>query len=615
MGLTVALSNALSGMKAGQEGLDILSRNVANSGSPGYHKQSLSVIDTLGVNSSYVRKGAVTRAFNQTLQNHYTLSTSDSGYVNIRAGMLDRWQVALGKPGDAGALDTVFGGFQTAMSNLATSPDNFATRAQAVTAAQTLAGTLNDLSNQVQSLRREAEGKMESDVTVLNQQLVALEKINGRLGDQGLDPSSRATLMDQRDRLVSQVAEVVDLRVDYRPDDTVSLMTRSGVGLLDNRASVFAFQSAGVIAATSRSSTDPAQSGVGRLTLSTPSGLEIDLVQQNVFRSGEMAGLIELRDKTLVQAQDQLDEIAAAIAQAMSTVQTQGTAVTVGAATGIEVDLAGIRNGNDFVLDYVQGGAKRTLRVVRVDDISKLPLDYVDAAGQRVVGLDFSGGTGSVATQLQTALGAGFSVSNPSGDVLRVVDDGAGGATDVVDLRTRTTVTSNQNAGLALSLFVDTGDADFTNSLDGNGQKLGFASRIAVNADIISDSRLVVQYETGGSLGNADRANYLLDQLESMHFAMADGSGDQGAIFRISGNVSDLISQAVNYQGHAAASAISEADTQELTLAALTQRMDTEYGVDVDEEMARLIELQNAFAANGRVISVVQDLLNQLLQI
>src|SRR5690606_10180010 len=103
------------------------------------------------------------------------------------------------------------------------------------------------------------------------------------------------------------------------------------------------------------------------------------------------------------------------------------------------------------------------------------------------------------ATQLQATLGSGFVVTNPSGDVLRVMDDGAAGSTDVVELKTRATVTSHQDAGLALSLFVDTGNADFTNSLDGDGQKLGFASRIAVNADLINDSRLMVQYETGGS--------------------------------------------------------------------------------------------------------------------
>jgi flagellar hook-associated protein 1 FlgK len=43
--------------------------------------------------------------------------------------------------------------------------------------------------------------------------------------------------------------------------------------------------------------------------------------------------------------------------------------------------------------------------------------------------------------------------------------------------------------------------------------------------------------------------------------------------------------------------------------------MDAEYGVDIDEEMARLMELQNAFAANARVVSIVQELLDMLMQI
>ena len=43
--------------------------------------------------------------------------------------------------------------------------------------------------------------------------------------------------------------------------------------------------------------------------------------------------------------------------------------------------------------------------------------------------------------------------------------------------------------------------------------------------------------------------------------------------------------------------------------------MDAEYGVDIDEEMARLIELQNAYAASARVISIAQELIDALMRI
>ena len=614
MGLSVALSNALSGMRAGQNGLDVLSRNVANAGVPGYHRQSLSVIDTLGVNSSYARNGMVTRAFNESLQQYYTRALSASGFANVRANIVDRLQVVIGKPGTAGSLDSVFGEFQQALSALATSPDNYAVRADTVSKAQILALTLNDLSSQVQTLRRETEAKIATSVDDINQVLSTLEKLNTRLADDTMDPSSRATLMDQRDRLVAQVAELIDVRVDYRTDGTVSLMTRSGVGILDGKASVFEFQSAGAINATSRLNPDPALSGVGRLIIRTPAGLVLDAVQQNIIQSGEIGGLIELRDKTLVQAQDQLDEIAASLAQAMSTVETRGTGATAGAATGFAVDIGAIRNGNDLKLNYRTGGIERSIRFVRVDDATKLPMDVIDSNGDRVVGIDFAGGAAAVANQIQAVLGPGFAVTNPSGSQLQIVDDGLAGSTDVTGLAARSTVTATQGAGLALSLFVDTGNTDFTNALDGQGQKLGFAARIAVNQEILDDMTLMVQWTPGGSLGDDDRADFLLERLDTMRFASFDPASKAPA-YRLSGTISDLITQTVNYQGNVAAHAINDASTQQLTMETLNARLDSEYGVDIDEEMARLMELQNAYAANARVLASVQELLEQLMRI
>lgn len=615
MGLSVTLSNALSGMRVGQNALDTLSNNVANAGTPGYHRRSVSVIDSVGVNSTYAREGQLTRTFNQSLQQHYTRATAESGFSSVKASFLDRVQTLFGKPGTTGSIDSAYNGFESALAAAATSPDSYANRADLVQKAQALAGTLNRMTSDIQSLRQETEARLSNSVDTINNQLQSLEKVNLRLADQGIDPGSRATLMDQRDRLVESLSQQMDLRVSYRSDGTVSLMTRSGVGILDVKASVFQYESAGALSASSRFSPDDAVSGVGKLTIMTPAGLEIDLVKQNVLSSGELAGLIQLRDQSLVQAQDQLDEIASSLAKAMSTNVTAGTQVTSGPANGYEVDLADVRNGNEFTFKYLQGGAEKTVRVMRVDDTTKLPLDYVDANGARVIGLDFSSGAPSIATQLQGRLGTSLSVSSPSGTTLRIMDDGLAGTTDMLSLSTRTTATGVQNGSLGFSLFVDTNNADFTDSLDGVGQKLGFAGRISVNQAIVNDNKLLVQYTGTTPLGDQDRLNQIVSNLDSMRFAGAQGSSGTTASFRLGGTVADIISQTINFQGNAAAAAISDRDTQDLTLDALTQRLDSEYGVDVDEEMARLMELQNAFAANARVMSVVQELMDALMQL
>jgi flagellar hook-associated protein 1 FlgK len=613
MGLSVTLANALSGMRIGQSSLDVLSHNVANAGTPGYHKRSVSVIDTLGVNSTYAREGKLTRAFNQSLQSHYTRAVSDSSFSSVQASYLDRVQVLFGKPGTTGSLDSVFAEFESSLTSLSTSPDNFATRAETVQKAQVMAETLNRYTSDIQSLRREIESKLATAVDDINTQLSSLEKINNRLIDKGIDPASRATLLDQRDRLVGSLSQQLDLRVSYRSDDTVALMTRSGVGVLDGRASVLSFESAGTLSALSQFNRDDTFNGVGKLTMRTSSGMAIDLVKQNVLTSGELAGLVELRDNQLVQAQDQLDTIAASLALAMSTEVTAGTQVTSGAQSGYEVDVGGLLNGNEFNFTYLENGIEKSVRVMRVDDASKLPLDYKDANGARVIGLDFSSGPAVVASRVQQALGAGLTVSNPSGSIIRVLDDGASNSTSVLSVQARATATSLQGSGTALPLFVDYNGTPFTGALDGAGQTRGFAGRISVNTEIEQDPELLVQYEVGGSLGDAKRVNDLLDHLNEMRFAGGQGSVRNGAAFRLSGTVGDFISQTINYQGNAASSAIADRDTQQLTLDALGERLEADYGVDVDEEMARLMELQNAFAANARVMSIAQELIQSLL--
>ncbi len=615
MGLTIAMSNALSGMSVGQKALEVVSRNVANAGTAGYHRQDLQIQAGLGEASNFARYSDVQRAFVQSLQSMYGQETSANGYADVRSTFLQRAEAALGKPGDPNSLDTIFRNFQTQLSALATSPDDYSTRALAVSSAQTLASTLNTLTTSVQDLRQETENQLQNDVSNLNSMLKSLEEVNNKLSDYTTDKTARASLLDERDRLVTSVSELVDTRVTYKSDDTVALMTKSGLGLLDQKATRLDFEAVGSMSPTALYDVDDAKNGVGRLIAYTPAGLKIDVFDQKVIQSGRIAGLVDIRDKTLVQLQGQIDEVAGSIAQAVNTVETSGTAATSGAATGFEVDLANVQKGNEVTFTYQLNGSPKTVRVLRVDDTSKLPMDYTDANGQRVLGLDFSGGAAGVAAALQTAMGPGLQVSNPSGSVLQILDDGATGATDVTSLKTRTTVTADQGAGLGLSLFVDTNGLPFTNNLDGQPQKRGFAGRIAVNPAVVADNTLLVKATATQSLGDSARVDYIIKQLETAQSGTDKKLLPEQGDYKLSGNASNLISQMMNFQGNQIQNAKDSHDTRKLALDAVQTRLDSEYGVNVDDEMGRLLELQTAYAANARVISVVQELLKAVIQI
>jgi flagellar hook-associated protein 1 len=46
----------------------------------------------------------------------------------------------------------------------------------------------------------------------------------------------------------------------------------------------------------------------------------------------------------------------------------------------------------------------------------------------------------------------------------------------------------------------------------------------------------------------------------------------------------------------------------------LQQRFNSSAGVNIDQEMANLLNLQNSYAANARVLSVVKQMLDTLMQ-
>lgn len=608
MGLLSSLSNAVSGLRINQDSISVLSRNVANAGTPGYHRQSLNVIDYNSTNATYARSAGVDRAFSLSLQTYYNRQVSDTAATNVISQSLNNLQGFMGKPGASGSLDTMLGSFKNSLQALATSPDDYPARANVVAEAQALAQRLNSLSNVVQGLRQETETRIARNVTEANSMLISLNEVNNRLLDLGMTDTARAALHDQRDRLVAGVAEILDIKADYRSNGTVALMTRSGVGLLDNGVSTFEFSSAGALSPTAQVRAEGQEGRVGTLLLTTPSGLTIDLVNQGVLQGGELAGLVELRDKILVETQNQLDEIAAAMAKVFSTTSTEGGAADDGAgATGIKVDVSGLKPGNDVLLRYTQDGIGQSVRIVN----STNGQDYMDANGQRVISVDLSDPV-TAAGILQGKL-PGLAISGTATGELQVLDDGGPNRFDITGLTARGTASGAQDGGMAFALFVDQGGAPFTGALDTHPpQILGFASRISINPAILADNRLLVQFDVDQSLGNAARPEFILEQLSKMSFVSGTSPAANVGRHQLSGSLEQLVSQVLNYQGTTISNALGSNADRQLTLDTITTQMHSDYGVDVDQEMSRLIQLQSAYAANARVVSVVKELIDTL---
>ena len=426
MSLTQALATSLSGLQATQKSLSIVAGNVANAQTPGYIAQSVvQVATSSGDGGAGVNVTSINRLLDQFVQQQLRSETSGGGYADLRATFYQQLQQIYGQPGSGTSLDSTFNGFTTAAQALSTSPGSSAAQSQAVAAAQALAQQLNNATNGIQTLRSQADQGIAGDVQQANNALQQIASINQQLAASSSADSSSALLENQRDQYIDQLSKLMDIRVVQGSNNQVSVFTGSGAQLVGSQAAQLNFTPTGTITAAQQWNADPTKSGLGTITLVSPAGDSVDLVASGAIRSGEIAGYLNMRDTVLVQAQGQLDEIAAQMSKALSDTTTAGTAV----AGGFDADIGSLSNGNTIHVSYTDGSnVQHNITIVRVDDPSALPLSNTATTdpNDTVIGVDFSGGPASVAAQLNTALGAtGLQFSNPSGATLEVVDSGS----------------------------------------------------------------------------------------------------------------------------------------------------------------------------------------------
>jgi flagellar hook-associated protein 1 FlgK len=618
MSLSQALSIAMSGLRANQLALSLTSSNVANSDTPGYIRKTVNQIQTSsGAIGAGVSVTGVNRELDLYLQQQIRTEQSGASYADLRSSILSSLQSIYGTPGGTGTLETAFNKLVTAVQGLSTSSDSQSARIGVLNAAQSLTQQLNSMSGGIQSLRSQAESGLNSAVNTANTAMQQIVNLNAQLASGDTTDAAAAALRDQRDQYVDQLSQLMDIRVIDNGNNQIQVFTNSGVQLVGAEASTLSFNPQGTVTPNTQWDADPTKSNLGTLTLHFPNGGSLNLIQTNSIRSGTIAGYLELRDKTLVQAQTQLDQFAANMSSLLSDKTTAGTAVSSGALNGFDLDLSGLQNGNVIHLTYTDASnVQHQLSLVRVNDPSVLPLsnNATTDPNDQVIGIDFSAGMASVTSQLNAALGsAGLQFSN-AGSTLRVLDNGFGTAT--VNAASVTSTTSSLLGGSGeVPLFTD-GNSLYTGAITAAGQQsVGLAARIRVNSQIVGDPAKLVQYNATTPSGDTTRPDFLYQQLTAGKSLYSPSTGFGTSTLPFQATLSNFSQQIASAQGQAADTAKQIADGQDVVLSTLQEKFNSESGVNIDEEMAHLLSLQNAYAANARVMSTVKQMFDALLQV
>ena len=615
----------MSGLRATQASLALVGSNVANAETPGYVKKTLNqVAGTTGDYGSSVLLNGVNRQLDQYLQSQLRTESSGAAYADIRSTYLANLQNVYGNPSGTATIEAAFNNLKTALQGLSTNPDSQSARIGVVGAAQTMAQQLNASAQGIQSLRANAETGINDSVITANNAMAQIAAINNQLQSNGQTDAATASLLDQRDQYINRLSQLMDIRTVTNNLNQVTVFTNSGVQLVGTEAAKLSFNPQGTMTPNTLYNTDPTKSNVGTISINFPHGGSYDMVSTNSVRSGKIAAFLELRDKTLVQAQAQVDQFAASMSSALSDKTTNGAAApgSVAPQAGFDLDLTGLQSGNVIHVTYKDNttGATHNLSIVRVDDPSVLPLSNTTTLdpNDEVLGVNFSAGMGSVISQLNAALGttANLQFSNPSGLTLRLLDDGAPNRSDVLAASVTTTMSSLTSGNLQLPLFTDNGGL-YTGAISANGsQQTGLAARISINTALLGDPSRTIIYSTNPLTASGDtaRSDFVLTQLSSgtYRYSPQTGIGTTGAPF--TGTLTNFAKQFISQQGEAANAAKQLADGQDVVLNTLQNKVSATSGVNIDEEMAHLLALQNAYSANARVMSSIKQMYDTLIQ-
>lgn len=297
--MSIALDNAISGLRAAQRNLDVISNNISNAGVEGYTRKILPQETLLiGGEGAGVKLQAIMRKVDMTLMRDLVKQNSVTANSATTETYLNRIQEFHGASEAERSIAARLGKLNDAFADLSTAPNDGFKLSNVVNAAQDAARSMNDFNTLITQMRNDMQTEIQSSVNSLNESLKTIEQLNQQIAVLDSQGRSTAELEDERDRQIQNVSKYLEVSSYTAENKKIVLMTRRGETLVDDKAKVVSFDPTPV----SAGSYYPG-GGINGILIEG-----IDITQTNM--GGTLGALVEMRDQTLPTYQAQIDELA-----------------------------------------------------------------------------------------------------------------------------------------------------------------------------------------------------------------------------------------------------------------------------------------------------------------
>lgn len=636
--MTDLLQIGRSGVMSAQKQLQVTSNNIANVGTEGYTRQvveqrtreSIFVAGHFQGSGSYVSD--VTRVYNSYAMRELHLSASQLSEAKTAYVKADELNQVFSVSGDAipSSMDNAF----NAINNWADIPADLGARDNVMVALEQLAGSFDTIAEGLVSQLRQTNEQIITTVDRVNAISSELAEINKELMEVG---SHDLQLLDYQNKLITELSDYVQVNVIEQERGVKSIMMGGSAMLVSGPNQLELGTTDG----------DPVRHEL-RYTIDTGSQ-KVTLEGRSV--GGQLQALADYRDKTLLPAERELGKMALGVADAMNTAQANGFDLNgnVGKPIYADINSAGMSIGRSAASSKNAGGTEVS---VFIDDTSKLTggkytmkydganYQLTDEYGQattltvdpadpnRLVSdegfslmLDTSkppasqaGDTWAIMPTANAAKGLDMVIEDPAGLAAAgytLVSNTPGSEVSLVSVD-RTNVNFPQGE---VALNITPGDPlaapPTTNAYtmtdpDGNVLDAGTWTGNTIN--------------TLGVELRLDEVPASSDFTMNLDFAVGENGNavSMGAIptakLMDEGNSTliDVFQGIITEVGSQAAASEVQMDSAQAVFSQAQDRVESDSGVNLDEEAAKLLRHQQAYQASARVMTVARDTFDTL---
>jgi len=560
-----ALQIGRSALLAYQSALQVVGNNVSNAGSTSYTRQTPVLSPSVGVPlpEGFMPGGGVTlsalqRNVDDSLENRLRVATGDQAGSLSRQQVLSRIESVLNELSDTD-LSTLLGKFFSSFSDLQNAPHDEGVRGMVLSAATSVVSEIQRQRQDTLQLRDEINSELGSLTQRVDQISKQIAELNVQIAAmEGPGSGGANALRDQRDDLLRQLGELVQIQVREQPAGSVNVY-------IGNDLFISGGMSRGVVSTLETAGNEP------RVVMRFA-----DNQQQVNLIGGQMAGLVAARDTDVMGHIDALNSLAATLVNEVNKAHSAGQGlVGYNSITGAfdVTDPDAVLNDTGLGLTPRNGSFILYVTNNQSQPPTRTPTTItVDLDG---VGADDTLSTLAAKIDAVASVSAEVTADNR----LKITADDGYEVTFGED-------TSSALAALGLNVF-------FTGS---NSEDLSVNAALMSNLDLIAASRT-------HELGDGSNAG----AIAALGSESLSDLGNQSIL-----DYYNALASSVAVRGAQVKAGVSSAGA---VVQSLTAQRESLSGVSLDEEAISLMRFERAFQAAARYTTTVNGLIDEVLSL